>query len=67
MKFLISLLLLVVALIPTELCLLGKYVLEPQGFWENFLLFGAGIWLLGTAQLLLIVIWFSVVISFIFD
>jgi hypothetical protein len=38
-------------------------LLAPQGFWQNFFLFGIGIWLLGGTQVLLFFIWIAVLIT----
>ena len=45
----------VVALIPTGLYLLAKALLTPEGFWQNLLLLGVGIWALGGLQIILLV------------
>ena len=38
--------------IPVGLLILGKLLLNPVGFWQNFMFFGAGAYVLGTIQLL---------------
>lgn len=40
----------VICFIPTWVFLLIRYLLNPQGFWENFAVFGAGVWILGAFQ-----------------
>ena len=46
----------VVALIPTWFYILAKVLLAPQGFWQNFLLLGVGLFFLGGLQLVLVII-----------
>lgn len=43
-----------VAGIPTWLYLGTKYALQPEGFWQNLLVLGVGVWFLGAFQVLLI-------------
>ena len=43
-----------VALIPTWLYMLAKALLTPEGFWQNLLLLGVGIWALDGLQILLL-------------
>lgn len=49
---------LVLALIPLWIWLAVRWLLAPEGFWQNFVLFGVGLWLLGAIQLSLFVLWF---------
>jgi hypothetical protein len=44
------------ALSPTWIYLGIKNMLDPQGFWQNFVLIGAGFWILGGLQILLIIL-----------
>lgn len=48
---------LALALIPLWIWLVARWMLNPEGFWQNFVLFGVGVWLLGAVQLGLFVIW----------
>lgn len=52
-KTLICAVILGLGLIPIELFFLAKSVLRPEGFWQNFVLYGAGVWFLGGAQILM--------------
>ena len=53
----------VICLLPTELYVLARYVLEPHGFWQEFVLGIAGIWFLGSIQFfLLIILVFAVIV-----
>lgn len=36
--------------IPTWIFFLIRYFLKPSGFWQNFVVFGAGVWFLGAFQ-----------------
>jgi uncharacterized membrane protein len=49
-----------ICLIPTWIYLLARLLLSPDGFWQEFVVFGIGIYFLGFAQLLMgtILIWF---------
>ena len=54
----VTLISLVVALIPLWIFIGGKSLLSPEGFFQNFFVFGIGIWFLGGIQLLLLIICF---------
>lgn len=41
-------------LIPTWIYLLARWVTNPEGFWQNFILLGAGVWFLGLFQVVLL-------------
>lgn len=45
----------VMALIPLWIYLLAKWAFASEGFWQNFILFGLGAWLLGGFQLILVI------------
>lgn len=55
-KLTVSLIATVIALIPVWIYLLAKWVFAPEGFWQNFFLSGVGVWLLGSVQVILLVI-----------
>lgn len=61
-KTICSFIVLLVALIPLWLWLYVKSELNPQGFWENFVVYGAGIWILGTLQVILLVVALIIII-----
>ena len=44
----------VIVLIPAEIFMAVKFILSPQGFWQNIILLGAGIYILGIAQIILL-------------
>lgn len=54
-RCILSLLVVALALLPTWAFLLIRYVAEPHGFWQNLILFGVGIWFLGTFQIICLV------------
>ncbi len=54
-RILFSFLGLVVAFIPLWLYFVARAVLTPKGFWQNFLLLGAGFYFLGIIQVILLV------------
>lgn len=58
-KFLIALLGLVIALIPTWLWFLAYYFFSPEGFWQKFALGIAGLSLLGTIQIGFFILWLA--------
>ena len=55
MKFVQSLVAFVVCFIPVWVYLLARLVFSPTGFWQNLVLFGLGIWILGGIQFLLFI------------
>lgn len=55
-RFLWSLLVLVVALIPTWLYLGIRFLMEPTGFWQEMAVAGCGLVFLGGVQLILLVV-----------
>lgn len=59
-KVTVSFIALFVALAPFWLYLLARMAFDPQGFWQNIVLFGIGIWILGGLQIFLLIflIWF---------
>ena len=46
----------ILALIPTWIFLGLRYLLSPEGFVENLLMFGFGYWALGSIQFIALVI-----------
>lgn len=55
------------AMTPVWIYLVARFLLSPEGFWQNLLLFGVGVYILGWLQLILsvalvlvlVVIWFD--------
>lgn len=47
----------VIGFMPVELYLLVKYFLSPEGFWQNLVLLGIGVWFLGVIQAILFILW----------
>ena len=56
-KTFLGLIALVLALIPTWLWLFAYKLFSPEGFWQNLVLFGVGVWLLGGLQIFLLIFW----------
>ena len=54
-SLLVSILVWVVALIPLWIFLSIKTLANPQGFWQNFVLSGLGIYVLGAIQTVLLI------------
>lgn len=54
----------VVCSLPFDLYLLLKHSLDPQGFWQNLVLAGFGVYFLGSIQVILLVlfIWWLFVV-----
>ena len=44
-RFFWSALVSVLALFPLWMYLTARFLLEPKGFWQEFFLFGVGVWL----------------------
>lgn len=55
-KFLLSVLVVAVCLIPTLLFFTARAVLNPVGFWENFAVSALGFYILGFAQFVLLIV-----------
>lgn len=62
-KLLMSLISLVIALIPVWIFLVFKWLLAPEGFWQNLILLILGLSFFGFIQLVLICIWIWFVCS----
>ena len=67
LKFVFIMAFLVVTLIPTWLFLLIRHFTDPNGFWQNLVLVGLGMWFLGGIQIILMFFWVGVVISLIME
>ena len=61
-KLILSLVSFVLCFIPTWLYLLVKWILSPEGFWQNIILFGVGVWILGSIQVILFIIFIYLLI-----
>lgn len=53
-NILYSVLSLVAAFIPLWIFLFFRFLLQPNGFWQNLLIYGLGIYLLGFFQIFLL-------------
>jgi hypothetical protein len=53
----------VVAFIPAWLYLLARVAFSPQGFWQNIVLFGFGVWILGAIQFILVIVLVFVLVA----
>lgn len=53
------------AFIPTWFFLFIKTILAPVGFWQNFIVYGVGIYVLGSAQIIFILLGIFATISII--
>jgi hypothetical protein len=58
---------LVIALFPTWIWLLCYKIIGPTGFIEKFLVFGAGIWIGGGFQVVLLLGWFAFIFSVVLE
>jgi len=56
-----SLITAILMLIPTEAYCLARFILSPEGFWQEVILLGIGVWVLGILQVLFVVV-FAVVL-----
>lgn len=66
-KLFIAAVTLVVVLGPVWFYLSVRLLMSPVGFWQNFVLLGAGLYFLGFVQLILIVLWVAFILAVIFD
>lgn len=58
---------LVVMLIPTWLWLAIYKFASPEGFWQNLVLVGGGIWVFGGIQLVFLMFWVIVMVFMLTD
>ena len=63
LKIVFSVIALGIALIPAWIYWFVHSLLQPQGFWQNLILLGAGVWVLGTLQIIFLVVWFAALIA----
>lgn len=49
-----------VALFPLWLFLIVKHLTDPEGFWQNFVMFSFGLWALGGLQIVLFLVGLAV-------
>ncbi|PIP17949.1 MAG: hypothetical protein COX43_01455 [Parcubacteria group bacterium CG23_combo_of_CG06-09_8_20_14_all_35_9] len=64
-KLIVGIVVTVICFVPVEFYIAAKFLLNPQGFWQNFALLGIGIYVAGGAQILLFIIWVMLVIAII--
>jgi len=50
--------------IPTYLFFILKSVLDPEGFWQKSVVYGFGIWWLGSFQLIFLVVAIGLIVYF---
>jgi hypothetical protein len=55
-KIVFSIVAIAIAGIPTWIYLLIRLCLEPSGFWQEIVVFGFGVWILGGLQFFLFII-----------
>ena len=53
---------LVVIFIPVEIYITARYAFEPEGFWQEIVLFGLGVWFLGVIQIVFLFFGFFFVV-----
>jgi hypothetical protein len=53
--------------IPTYFFLFLKSILNPEGFWQKFLVYGMGIWFIGALQVVLLILAIILVVKFWLD
>ncbi len=61
-RILLSVVACAVAFIPVWVFLLVKYALSPEGFWQNLVLYGLGVYFLGVIQIFFLVFWVAALI-----
>ncbi len=65
-KLLVALMVLVslaLAFIPTWVFLAIRSMLEPDGFWQQLVVYGIGVWFMGGLQVILLIGWAMVWIT----
>lgn len=67
LKLILTAVSLAVALTPLWLFTAAKFLLAPQGFWQNFLLLGIGFYFLGALQLFLMILWLAFMLNVILN
>jgi len=60
-KIVVIVILLIACLSPTWIWLAATYIFSPIGFWQNFVMLGLGVYVLGGLQILLLVGWGTLV------
>ena len=55
-RFVMGLVVTLVCLLPTWVYVLARLCLSPEGFWQEAILLGGGVYFLGVAQLILAVL-----------
>jgi len=66
-NWILTIILLAMALIPTWLFLLIKNLLNPEGFWQQFVVYGFGLWLFGGLQFVLILAALGILVQVIWE
>ena len=61
-RLLFSAVTLVIALIPLWFFLSIKALFSPEGFWQKFAVYGAGIYLFGVVQIILLITWTAILV-----
>ena len=56
-----------IAFMPTIMFFVVKNLLNPEGFWQKFVVFGVGVYFLGGIQIAFIIVWLMVLIQVIWD
>lgn len=51
-----SIIVIIIAPIPTLIYLAVRFLLSPEGYWQEIILLGIGVWVLGFIQIILIII-----------
>ena len=63
-KWVLQIIAALIAFLPTIFFFSVKALLSPEGFWQNFVVYGIGVWFLGGLQfvfaILLLVVSFSI-------
>ena len=66
-QWLLQVVLTVLTFIPTYLFFILKAILVPNGFWQILFTYGLGLYFLGTAQLICIIIALGITVAVIWD
>ena len=57
----------VIAFLPTAFFFFAKNMMNPEGFWQNFAVYGIGVYFLGGIQIGFFFAWLGILLTVIWD
>lgn len=61
-KFIAFIVVIIFCFIPSYIFFAIKYLVEPEGFWQNFAVYGLGMYVFGGVQVGLFILWLFLII-----